>query len=84
MVETKLYRSPEVNTPKSLTEEQKGQSTKTNSYRGNKTWTKTQGPELKSGADFKGWCTNLEGYIFGLGQVSQDNERSGAVYWGNI
>ena len=63
VVETKLYGPPEVNKPKSLTDEHKGQSTKTNSYRGNKTWTKTQGPELKANTDFKGWYNDLEGYI---------------------
>ena len=29
-------------------------------------WTNTQGTELKYETKFKGWCPNLEGYIFNL------------------
>ena len=32
----------------------------------------TQGPELKTETNFKGWCSDLEGYIFDLGLLSSE------------
>ena len=34
--------------------------------------TKNQGPELKYEIDFKGQCSDLEGYIFDLGPIASD------------
>ena len=66
VVTTKLFRPYEVNWFKNLTGGNKGQASKSNKYRGNKTWTKSQVPYPKAGTDFKGWCSDLEGYIFNL------------------
>ena len=38
--------------------------------------TKTQGPELKAETDFKGQCSDLEGYIFNIGMISSDKFAS--------
>ena len=52
-------------------------------------WTKTQGPELEAETDFKGWCSNLDRYIFDIGlrnsyklaRTMKDMERYlGAIY----
>ena len=34
--------------------------------------TKTQGQELKAETDFKGRCSDLEGYIFNIGLITSD------------
>ena len=67
MVETKPYLSPEVHQSKDLTDKNKGQAHKSKNYRGKKTRTKYQGPQPETQTDFKGWCSDLEGYIFDLG-----------------
>ena len=66
MVETKPYRTPEINELNNLTEKNKEQSPKSNKYRGKKILTKYQGPKPKSDTKFKGQCSDLEGYILDL------------------
>ena len=61
MVENRPPRSPEGNESKGTNEEIKGESSKPKRYRGKKTWTKNQGPELKADTEFKGRCSDLEG-----------------------
>ena len=73
MVESKAHRYPEENDSKGSYDEIKWQAPKTKRYRGNKTWTNNQGPELKADTDFKGWCTNLEGDVFDIGPRALDN-----------
>ena len=58
------YLTPEINKLKKLTEKNKGQSPRSNKYRGKKTLNKYQGPEPKADTNFKGQCSDLEGYIF--------------------
>ena len=67
MVKNKPSRSPEVNESKNSTEKNKGQESNTKRHRGKNTRTKTQGPELESETEFKGWSSDLEGYILYLG-----------------
>ena len=67
MVETKSSHHPVGNESKNLTDENKGQSSTTKQYRGKKTRTKNQVPELEAKTNFKGWCRDLQGYIFDLG-----------------
>ena len=66
MVETKPTYSPKGNESKKSTDKHKGKAPKTKRYRGNKTRTKTQDPEIEDKTNFKGQCTDLEGYIFNL------------------
>ena len=72
MVETKPSCYPEGNSLNNSTDENKGQASKPKSYRCKKTRTKTQYPELKVETDFKGRCSDLEGYIFDLGRIASD------------
>ena len=44
----------------------KEQSPKSNKYRGKKILTKYQGPKPKAKINFKGQCSDLEGYILDL------------------
>ena len=67
MVKTKPSRYPEGKESKNLTDEHKGQATKTKRYRGKNNRTKTQVLELKAETNFKGRCSDLEGYGFELG-----------------
>ena len=67
MVESKLYQYPEGNYPKLSTDKSNGNNFTNKRYRGKKIWTKTQGPELESDTNFKGWCSDLEGYVFNIG-----------------
>ena len=67
VVESKPYRPPEGNGLKNSTDKDRGQALKSNKYRGKKNWTKYQGPEPKAETNFKGRCSDLEGYIFKLG-----------------
>ena len=70
VVYTKTYRSLERNELKVYTDKNKGQESKPKRYRGKKTKTNTQGPELKSDTYFKGQYSDLERYIFDLGLIS--------------
>ena len=72
MVKTKPPRYPEENESKNSTYRQKGQAPKIKRYQGKNTQTKIKGPELKAETNFKGWCINLEGYIFDLGPRASD------------
>ena len=72
VVETKSSWYTEGNESKVSTEKNKGQPFKPNSYRVKKTQTKTQGPELEADTDFKGQCSDLEGYIFDHGPRALD------------
>ena len=63
MAETKPYCYPEVS---ESNDKNKGQASKPKRCRGNNTWTKTQGMEIKYETKFKGQCSDLEGYILGL------------------
>ena len=67
MVENRPPRSPEGNESKGTNEEIKGESSKPKRYRGKKKRTKTQGPYIKADTDFKGWCSELEVYVFDIG-----------------
>ena len=89
MVETKPSCYTEWNKSNNLTDKNKGQSSNPKRYRGKKMWTKTQGPELEAETDFKGWCSNLDRYIFDIGmrnsyklaRTMKDMERYlGATY----
>ena len=53
VVETKPSRSPGGKETKKWTDENKGQVPKPKRYRGKKTRTKTQGPELEAKTNFK-------------------------------
>ena len=57
---------------KKLTEEHKVQSPKKKRYQVNDNWTKNQGPEIEAETNFKGQCSNQEGYIFNLGTRAPD------------
>ena len=41
-------------------------------YRGKKTRTKTQGPDIEVYTNSKGRYSDLEGYVFNLGPISLD------------
>ena len=66
MVESKPPRLPEGNEYKVSTDGNKGQDPNPKKYRGNKHQNKPT-PEPKAETDFRGWCTDLEGYTFDLG-----------------
>ena len=72
MVENKPFCYLEGNGLKNLTDENKGQVYNPKRYSYKKTRTKTQVPELKAETNFKGRCSDLEGYIFDLGPKSSD------------
>ena len=72
MVVTKKSHYHEWNESKNSTDENKVQAYNTKRYRGKKTRTKIQGPELKADNYFKGWCSDLEGFIFNLGPIASD------------
>ena len=72
VVENKPSHYPEGNQSKNSTVNNKGQESKPKSYIGKKTRTKTQGTELKSNNDFKGWCSDLEDYIFDVGSRASE------------
>ena len=59
IVKTKPKCLAEVNEINNLTEKNKGQASKIKIYRGRKTRTKTQGPEIEANTDFKGWCSEI-------------------------
>ena len=61
VVETKPSRPTEVNESKNLADKNKGQSPKSNKYRGKKPWDKSQSPYPESETIFKVRCSNLEG-----------------------
>ena len=67
VVKTKPSLPPEVNDSNNLTEKNEGQVPKSNNYRGKNTRDKSQVPDTKSNTNFKGRCSDLEDYIFGLG-----------------
>ena len=67
MLKTKPYHYPKGNESKNLTGKNKGQASKTKTYVGKKTLTKTQGLYLKTETTFKGRYSDLEVYIFDLG-----------------
>ena len=69
---TKPYRSLEVNKYNNLTDKNKGKASNPKRCIGKKKWTKTQGPELEAETNFKGWCSDLEGYILDLGPRALD------------
>ena len=50
-----------------------GKSPKAKKYSVKNNRTKSQGAELEAKTKFKGRCSDLEGYIFGLGLRSSDN-----------
>ena len=66
MVKSKLYRPPEGNELKILTDGNKGQASKPKKCRGKKPQNKPS-PEPKTETDFQGRCTDLEGCTFDLG-----------------
>ena len=77
MVKIKPSRPSEGNELKNSTDKNKAQAPKSKKYRGKKTRTKSQGPEPKAETNFKGWCSDLGGYIFGLGPRSlEKNSRT--------
>ena len=73
MTRTKQSQSTEGNESNVFNEKNKGHASKTKRYISKKTRTKTQGPELESNNNFKGQCSDPEGYIFNLGQIASDN-----------
>ena len=63
----KLSCPPQVNESNNFTGKNKGYASKPKIYRGKKTQTKTQGPELEAETHFKRRCSDLEDYIFDIG-----------------
>ena len=72
MVYSKSSCPSEVNELNNLTDENKGQAPNPKKYIGKNTQTKSQDPDIKSKNDFKGRCSDLEGYIFDLGPRASD------------
>ena len=72
VVETKTSWPPKENESKGSSNKSKGQASKIKRYIDKKALTKTQGPDLKANTDFKGQCSDLEGYIFDLGLRNSD------------
>ena len=66
MVKTKQPWCPEGNDPKGSTEYSKGQVSKSKRYRVKKKRTKTKGLDFEANTNFKGRCSDPEGYIFDL------------------
>ena len=62
--------------------ENKGQSCKSNKYRGKKILNKYQGPKPKSDTKFKGQCSDLEGYILDLEPRALDKFENTMKYLG--
>ena len=67
VVVSKPSRPPKGNESKNSTDKNKGQALKSNNYRGKKTRNISQGPEPKAETNFKGRCSDLEGYISEIG-----------------
>ena len=72
MVNSKPPRSHEGNESKGFNNKSKGQASNTKRYRGDNIWNKNQRIELKANTDFKGRCSDLEGYVFNLVPISSD------------
>ena len=66
VVKIKSSQSSEGNELKDSIDKSKGRASKPKSCKGKKTQTKTQDPELRADTDFKGWYSDLEGFVFDL------------------
>ena len=66
MVKNKPTLYPERKQLNNYTEKNKGQTTNTKRYIGKKKRTKTKDLRIEADTDFKGWCSDLGGYIFNI------------------
>ena len=82
MVETKPYCTPEINDLNKFTNKDEGQSPKFNKYRSKKTLTKYQDTYPKGKINFKGQCSDLEGYIFDLDPIALEKFDKTMKYLG--
>ena len=76
MAETEPSQSPKGNYSKGSTEKSKGQASNPKRYIVKKKRTKIQGLELEYNTNFKGNCSDLEGYILDLVSRASDKFSS--------
>ena len=81
MAEVKPYLPPKGNKPKELIDENKGQATNSKKYRGNKNQTKYQCLDPKDDTKFKGLCSDMEGYIYGLRSSDKSYKKTKELGW---